>query len=157
MYADFATGLRDMVGRNKVSERVLLAQFYRWLDETPKELVKQAPKPTTLEDAVDKATEIDGPMDNVAQGMMNIGLPWATAPSPYLIPMAGTTGQTMVAPGIGGTGLPSTITSTKQTLTSDGTMTQGEVALVTNPQGVYNAWSGTWDPPAGHQWNGKYW
>ncbi|GMF45697.1 unnamed protein product [Phytophthora fragariaefolia] len=63
----------------------------------------------------------------------------------------------MVVPGIGGTGLPSTITGTAQALTSDGTVTQGEVALFTNPQGVYNAWSGTWDPPAGHQWNGKYW
>ncbi|GMF45583.1 unnamed protein product [Phytophthora fragariaefolia] len=125
-YADFAAGLRDVVGRNKVSERVLLAQFYRWLDKTTKKLVKQAPKPTTHEDTVDIATEIDDPMDNVAQGMMNIGLPWRTAPSPYLIPMAGTTGQTIVVPGIGGTGLPSTITGTAQTLTSDGTVTQGE-------------------------------
>ncbi|KAE8951765.1 hypothetical protein PR001_g33589, partial [Phytophthora rubi] len=33
----------------------------------------------------------------------------------------------------------------------------GQVALFTNPQGIYNAWSGTWDPPPGHQWNGKYW
>ncbi|KAE9261413.1 hypothetical protein PR003_g33940 [Phytophthora rubi] len=30
-------------------------------------------------------------------------------------------------------------------------------ALFTNPQGVYNAVTGTWDPPPGHQWNGKYW
>ncbi|KAG3118136.1 hypothetical protein PI124_g3697 [Phytophthora idaei] len=28
-HADFAAGIRDVVGRNKVSERVLLAQFYR--------------------------------------------------------------------------------------------------------------------------------
>lgn len=48
-------------------------------------------------------------MDNVAQGMMNIGQAWATAPSPYLIPMTGTTGQTMVIPGIGG--LPSRMMS----------------------------------------------
>ncbi|KAG6615453.1 uncharacterized protein IUM83_05054 [Phytophthora cinnamomi] len=27
----------------------------------------------------------------------------------------------------------------------------------TNPHGIYNAWSGTWDPPPGHRWNGKYW
>ncbi|GMF46600.1 unnamed protein product [Phytophthora fragariaefolia] len=72
-HADFAASLRDVVGRNKVSERVLLAQFYRCLDETTKKLVKQHPKPRTLEEAVDKATEIDDPMDNVAQGMINIG------------------------------------------------------------------------------------
>jgi hypothetical protein len=66
-HADFAAGLRDTVGRNKVSDRVLLAQFYRCLDKTTKKLVKQHPAPRTLEDAVDKATEIDDPMDNVAQ------------------------------------------------------------------------------------------
>ncbi|GMF37382.1 unnamed protein product [Phytophthora fragariaefolia] len=32
-----------------------------------------------------------------------------------------------------------------------------QVALFTNPQGVYNAYSGTWDPPPGHVLNGKYW
>ncbi|KAG6613805.1 uncharacterized protein IUM83_19587 [Phytophthora cinnamomi] len=159
-YADFAAGLRDVVGRNRVGERVLLAQFYRCLDKTTKKLVKQAPKPATLEEAVDKATDIDDPMDNVAQGMMNIGLPWATAPSPYLIPMAGTTGQTMVVPGIGGTGLPTAITGSTMATTNNGVVTQsevGQVALFTNPQGIYNAWSGTWDPPPGHKWNGKYW
>ncbi|OWZ03370.1 hypothetical protein PHMEG_00024910 [Phytophthora megakarya] len=31
------------------------------------------------------------------------------------------------------------------------------VALFTNPQGVYNTYSGTWDPPTGRVWNGKYW
>ncbi|KAE9065566.1 hypothetical protein PF006_g30441 [Phytophthora fragariae] len=159
-YADFAAGLRDAVGRNRISERVLLAQFYRCLDKTTKKLVKQAPKPATLEEAVDKATDIDDPMDNVAQGMMNIGLPWATVPNPYLIPMTGTTGQTMVVPGIGGTGLPTAITGSTTHLTNNEVATQGEVgqvALFTNPQGIYNAWSGTWDPPPGHQWNGKYW
>ncbi|GMF54102.1 unnamed protein product [Phytophthora fragariaefolia] len=136
---DGAHERRDAVERNKVSEQVLLAQFYKCLDKTTKKLVKKAPKPTTLEDAVDKATEIDDPMDNVAQGMTNIGLPWATAPSTYIIPMAGTTSQTVVVPGIGGTDLLSTITGTAQASTSDGTVAQGEVALVTNPQGVYNA------------------
>ncbi|KAE9345496.1 hypothetical protein PR003_g7917 [Phytophthora rubi] len=101
-HADFATGLRDVVGRNKVSERVLLAQFYRCLDKITKKLVKQSPKPRTLEEAVDKATEIDDPMDNVAQGMINIGQAWATAPSRYVIPMSGTTGETNVIPGISG-------------------------------------------------------
>ncbi|KAE8997568.1 hypothetical protein PR003_g21155 [Phytophthora rubi] len=58
-------------------------------------------KPRPLEEAVDKATEIDDPIDNVAQGMQNIGQAWATAPNPYLIPMNGTTGQTMMILGVG--------------------------------------------------------
>ncbi|KAI9990389.1 hypothetical protein PInf_021356 [Phytophthora infestans] len=40
-------------------------------------LVKQEPVPTTLEQAVDKATAIDDPIDNVARGMVNIdGRSW---------------------------------------------------------------------------------
>ncbi|KAG6611706.1 uncharacterized protein IUM83_17201 [Phytophthora cinnamomi] len=92
-HADFAAGLRDVVGRNRVSERVWLAQFYRCLDKTTKKLVKQHPKPRTLEEAVDKATEIDYPMENVAQGMFNIGQAWTTASSQFVIPMSGTMGD----------------------------------------------------------------
>jgi len=33
----------------------------------------------------------------------------------------------------------------------------GAVALFTNPQGVWNKFSGTWDVPKGRQWNGKFW
>lgn len=156
-YSDFAAALRDVVGRNKVSERILLAQFYRNLDKTTKKLVKQRPKPATLEEAVDKANEIDDPMDNVAQGMLNIGQPWAIAPSPYLVPVGGTTGQTLVIPGIGGTGLPAELQ-----VANDGGMTaaegeHGTLALFTNPQGVWNEYSGTWDVPSGRIWNGKFW
>ncbi|EGZ21135.1 hypothetical protein PHYSODRAFT_329162 [Phytophthora sojae] len=56
-HAYFTASLRDVVGRNKVSERVLLAQFYRCLDKPTKKLVKQRPKPRTLDEAVDKATD----------------------------------------------------------------------------------------------------
>ncbi|OWY90280.1 hypothetical protein PHMEG_00041669 [Phytophthora megakarya] len=33
----------------------------------------------------------------------------------------------------------------------------GAVALFTNPQGVWNNYSGTWETPPGRAWNGKYW
>ncbi|OWZ03369.1 LOW QUALITY PROTEIN: hypothetical protein PHMEG_00024909 [Phytophthora megakarya] len=77
--ADFAAGLRSVVGRNRISERVLLGQFYRCLDKTTRKLVQQEPKPQTridkttrklvqqepkpqtLEEAVKKATDIDDP------------------------------------------------------------------------------------------------
>ncbi|KAE9338661.1 hypothetical protein PR003_g11396 [Phytophthora rubi] len=65
-YADFAAALRDLCGNNRIRERVLLAQFYRSLDRTTRLLVKQRPKPETLEEAVDKATEINDPIDNLA-------------------------------------------------------------------------------------------
>ncbi|KAE9274892.1 hypothetical protein PF001_g26855 [Phytophthora fragariae] len=68
-------------------------------------------------------------------------------------------GQTMVIPGIGGPGLPTDMTSTTgvQGDTNEVRHDMEHAALFTNPQGVYNAVTGTWDPPPGHQWNGKYW
>ncbi|KAG2862785.1 hypothetical protein PC113_g6005 [Phytophthora cactorum] len=136
MYADFAAGLRDLVGRNKASERVLLAQFYRCLVKTTQKLVKQGKEPRTLEEAVDCPTEIDDPMDNVAQGMRNTGQPWATAPSPYLVPMAGMTGQTAVIPGIGGPGLPADVMALATGGTTTAEPLQNTIALFTNPQVV---------------------
>ncbi|OWZ08380.1 hypothetical protein PHMEG_00019095 [Phytophthora megakarya] len=152
-HADFAAGLRDVVGRDNVSERVLLAQFYRNLDKTTKKLVKLKPKPRMLEEAVEKATEIDDPMDNIAHGMMNIGQSWATAPSRYFIPMDGTTGKTSVIPGVSGTGMDAKMTGSVDDVDGSG---KRAVALFTSPQGIYNAYSGTWDPPPDHAWNGKY-
>ncbi|GMF43335.1 unnamed protein product [Phytophthora fragariaefolia] len=125
-----------------------------WKDD--EKLVKRSPRPRTLEKAVEKATEIDDPMDNVAQGMINIGQAWVTAPSRYVIPMTGTIGNTNVIPGVSGTGLPSEMMG----LVGQGTTTQPgieQLALFTDPQGIYNEYSGTWDPPPGHVWNDKYW
>ncbi|POM63931.1 LOW QUALITY PROTEIN: Hypothetical protein PHPALM_20615 [Phytophthora palmivora] len=107
-------------------------------------LVKQRPKPKALEEVVEKATEIDDQMDN------------ATAPSRYFVPVDGTIGQTSVIPGVSGTGLDARMTE----FVGEGIVgsnSKQAVALFTNPQGVYNAYSGTWDPPPGYVWNGKYW
>ncbi|GMF58710.1 unnamed protein product [Phytophthora fragariaefolia] len=92
-------------------------------------------------------------MDNVAQGMTNIGQPWAVAPSPHLMTMAGTTEPLNVTPGISGTGLPAEMTSAVEANNGEA---RG-VALFTNPQGVWNDCFGTWDPLPGHIWNGKFW
>ncbi|KAE8907143.1 hypothetical protein PF005_g8918 [Phytophthora fragariae] len=148
-FADFAAGLRDLCGQNRVSERVLLAQFYRSLEKTTRQLVKQAPRPRTLEETVDKATEIEDPIDNVARGMLNICQAWATAPNPYMVPMSGTTGPLMAIPGIGATGPTDLATGT--------TMEELDLAHFSNPQGVWNKFTGTWDIPVGRQWNGRYW
>ncbi|GMF42572.1 unnamed protein product [Phytophthora fragariaefolia] len=99
-YTDFAAALRDLCGSNRIKERVLLAQFYRSLDRTTRLLVKQRPKPTTLEEAVEKATEINDPIDNVAQGMENIGQAFVTAPDSYIVPASGTTGHMALIPGV---------------------------------------------------------
>ncbi|KAG2819991.1 hypothetical protein PC112_g11960 [Phytophthora cactorum] len=73
-HAELAAGQCDVVGRNKGSERVLLVQFYRLLAKTTKKLVKLDSKPRTLEEAVDKAADIDDPMDEkkVASAVVNV-------------------------------------------------------------------------------------
>uniref|UniRef100_H3H6E0 Peptidase A2 domain-containing protein n=1 Tax=Phytophthora ramorum TaxID=164328 RepID=H3H6E0_PHYRM len=106
------------------------------LDKTTRQLVKQTPKPQTLEQAVDKATEIDDPIDNVAQGMQNIGQAWATAPNPYLISMNGTTGQTMMLPGVG-----SSLSDMVESSALAGGVEIEDMAHFTNPQGVWNKYS----------------
>ncbi|GMF57863.1 unnamed protein product [Phytophthora fragariaefolia] len=121
-------------------------------DETTRKLVRQHPKPRTLEDAVRKATKIDDPMENVVRGMSNVGQPGAIEPSRHVVPMEGTMGPTTIIPGIR-----SAIPTNR---TGGGVATQSEVehvAMFTNPQGIYKKFSGKWDKPPGHQWNGKYW
>ncbi|OWZ16805.1 hypothetical protein PHMEG_0009349 [Phytophthora megakarya] len=125
---------KTLLRRNKVNERVVLAQFYRNLDKATKYLVQQRPVPRILEEAVEKATDIDDLMDNVLQGMVNIGQPWTSAPSRYIVLMTGTTGQMNMIPGVSGTSLPTALMSG----TNDVTATESErehVGLFRNPQG----------------------
>lgn len=153
-YADFAAGLRDTTGRNRVEERVLLAQFYRCLSLTVRQLVKQRDL-ETLEEAVDHATEIDDTNANVTKGMQNIGQPFATAPSPCMVSMNGTAGQMLVVPGVTGTGImvDSTTAGTVQPGRSGGEAST--MALFTNPQGIWNDYTG-WAVPKDRTWNGKF-
>ncbi|OWY99283.1 hypothetical protein PHMEG_00029740 [Phytophthora megakarya] len=71
-YADFAAVLQEAADRNEVSERVFLAQFYRCIDRTLRQLVKQPPRPVTLEEALEKAIEIDDPMDYAVPTMLGV-------------------------------------------------------------------------------------
>ncbi|GMF31039.1 unnamed protein product [Phytophthora fragariaefolia] len=140
-YADFAVALRDLCDNNRIKERVLLAQFYRILDRTTRLLVKPRPKPGTLEVAVDKATEINDPIDNVVQGMENIGQDFVTAPDTYVIPMSGTTGHMAMIPGVGSTDVAE----------------DEKLACFTNSRGVYNKNTDLWEAPRGSAWNGHMW
>ncbi|ETM97197.1 hypothetical protein PPTG_20454, partial [Phytophthora nicotianae INRA-310] len=104
--------------------------------KTTRQLVKQPPKPRKLEEAVDKATEIDDPIDNVVQGMHNIGQAWSTAPNTYLVLMDGTTGQVLVIPDVGsGVGA---MEEGNGMVRTDGE----DLAYFTNPQGVWNKYTG---------------
>ncbi|GMF41062.1 unnamed protein product [Phytophthora fragariaefolia] len=90
-------------------------------------------------------------MENVAQEMIDIGQAWATVPSRHVVPMEGMMEPTSFIPGF---------SSAVALVDGSGSTTQDgvkRVAMFTNPQGIYNKYSGKWDKPPGHKWNGKYW
>ncbi|GMF59662.1 unnamed protein product [Phytophthora fragariaefolia] len=65
--------------------------------------------------------------------------------------MEGTIGSTSIIPGL---------SSSVGLVDGSGSTTQNrieEVAMFTNPQGIYNNYSGKWDKLPGHKWKGKYW
>ncbi|KAE8974998.1 hypothetical protein PR001_g25834 [Phytophthora rubi] len=83
--------------------------------------------------------------------MHNIGQAWATAPNPYLVPMDGTTGQLLMIPGVGGAASMEEGPSPNSKPDTEG------LSYFTDPQGVWNKYTGTWDVPDGRTWNGRYW
>lgn len=149
-YADFAAGLREAADRNEVSERVFLAQFYRCLDRTVRQLVKQPPVPVTLEEAVEKAVEIDDPMDYL------IGTQHVNQSSHSLQP-SGDGSRMVIIPGVGTLAIP---TDGTENVTEDAkttTNTSSAPAICTNQQGVYNWPAGVYEFPPGQKWNGRFW
>ncbi|GMF34073.1 unnamed protein product [Phytophthora fragariaefolia] len=150
-FTDFASGLRDAAGQNRVREETLLGQFYRCLEKTTRQLVKLPPVPETLEEAVDKATRIDDPIDYFARGMRYIGQPWAVSAVPGAVQMDGTTGPVTVVPGLEGEAGVRTTASAEHGQEMEG------VAYFTNPQGVFNKTSGVWAVPRDRVWNDRYW
>lgn len=155
-YADFAAGLREAAGRARVRERVLLAQFYRCLNMTVRALVEQRPEPKTLEEAVDKAMQIDKTDANVARAMTTIGQFWPQAPAPGVAQITGNVGTAAVLPGVGSTQLPGLDVTQGGQQTAADVDPDGFVAF-TNPRGTYNNWTGIWEAPKGRTWNGRQW
>ncbi|KAG1696422.1 hypothetical protein DVH05_028636 [Phytophthora capsici] len=156
-YDDFAAGLRRAADRNRVSERVFLAQYYRNLDKTTRQLVKMEPRPKTLEEAVAKTNRIDDPADNIAQGMRNIGQAFPMAPQTQLATVAGTMGQTVVIPGVGGMSLPAELTEAVVNSTTAEPANKDAVTVFTNQQGIWNDYAGIYERPPGRKWNGRFW
>ncbi|OWZ06565.1 LOW QUALITY PROTEIN: hypothetical protein PHMEG_00021160 [Phytophthora megakarya] len=154
-YNDFAEGLRKAADRNRVSERVFLAQYYRNLDRTTRQLVRMKPTPKTLEEAVAKTNKIDDPSDNITQGISNVGQTIQTAPQAQLATVAGTTGQTVVIPGIGGISLPDELTEAVVNATAAEPPNKDAVTVFTNQQGTWNDYAGIYERPPGRKWNGR--
>jgi hypothetical protein len=152
-HADFAAGLRDAADRNDVQERVLLSQFYRGLDKTTRLLVKQNPEPEKLEEAVERAMDIDDPMDELLPRQPGAGqvplAAWTAGAT-----SVGNTGERVISiPGVGSIRVPAAAVEEGAIAPTD---PQGFV-LYTNPQGVWNERTGIYEAPAGRKWNTRYW
>ncbi|OWY94421.1 hypothetical protein PHMEG_00035856 [Phytophthora megakarya] len=115
------------------------------------------PKPTTLEEAVEKAMDIDNTDANVAQGMSNIGQYWPQATAPQVIQVAGDTGMAAVLPGVGSTRMPAAATTTPAGRGAVNDVDAEGFAAFTNPRGVHNELTGIWEAPRGRTWNGRQW
>ncbi|KAK1930172.1 hypothetical protein P3T76_014405 [Phytophthora citrophthora] len=154
-YADFAAGLREAADRNEVSERVFLAQFYRCIDRTLRQLVKQPPRPVTLEEAVEKAIEIDDPMDYAVPTMLGVNQP--AHPDPAVSTIATEEKRMVIIPGVGTLTIP--IEKPVETVDENAVMKQvsDAMAVCNNQQGVYNVPAGVYEFPPGKSWNGRYW
>ncbi|OWZ04476.1 LOW QUALITY PROTEIN: hypothetical protein PHMEG_00023613 [Phytophthora megakarya] len=147
-YNDFAEGLQNAVDRNRVSEREFLAQYYRNLDRTTRQLVRMKPTPKTLEEAVAKTNKIDDPSDNITQGISNVGQTIQTAPQAQLATVTGTTGQTVL-----------TSRTDRSSCERDGggTTQQRSREGFTNQQAIWNDYAGIYERPPGRKWNGRFW
>ncbi|KAE9329947.1 hypothetical protein PR003_g15437 [Phytophthora rubi] len=138
-FADLTAGLRDLTGQNHVSEHTLLSPFYRNRNKTTRILVKSEPASVTIEQAVDRAITIHGPIDNVTQGMINIEQALAKAPSAFSVPTDGTMGSAAIVTGVD---IGSRPTADSRCADRNG---EQNFTSSTNPQGVYNKYAGTWD------------
>ncbi|KAE9057229.1 hypothetical protein PF007_g31715 [Phytophthora fragariae] len=81
------------------------------------------------------------PIDNVAQGMENIGQAFVTDPDTYVVPANGTTGHMAFISGVGSTNVAE----------------QEKLECFTNSRGVYNRYLGLWEAPKGRGRNGHVW
>ncbi|GMF48352.1 unnamed protein product [Phytophthora fragariaefolia] len=117
------------------------ARWWVQLDRKLRDNERTWTRPTTLEEAVDKATKFNDPIGNVAQCMKNIGQAFVTAPDSYIVPASGTTGHLALIPGVGSTDMAE----------------EEKLACFTNSRGVYNKYTGLWEAPKGSTWNGHMW
>ncbi|ETL24394.1 hypothetical protein L916_21591 [Phytophthora nicotianae] len=124
-YVDFAAGLRDLTGQNQVSERILLAQFYRSLDKND-----TATGEATTETTEARRSRGQGDRDRRShrQCRTRNAQHWTGL-------VNGPKHISDVGSGVGameeGNGM---------------VRTDGEdLAYFTNPQGVWNKYTGTWE------------
>ncbi|OWZ12257.1 LOW QUALITY PROTEIN: hypothetical protein PHMEG_00014613 [Phytophthora megakarya] len=129
-YADFGAGLRSAAGRDKVSERVLVAAFIRNLGRTIRSLLLQDPKPKRLEKTIKKATKYEYPYVNVVQGTTNMGPPRAVVPTTHMMPMISNTVEE-----------PDEVAQQQQA--NEAERDPSTIPLYTNPNGLFKYLTGT--------------
>ncbi|OWZ08710.1 hypothetical protein PHMEG_00018700 [Phytophthora megakarya] len=148
-HADYAAALRKAAGGSRVSERVLMAQFYRGLDKTTRQLVKQQ-EPEHLEEAVIKATEIDDPMESLAPMAATV----EQASGTTVVAATNSTGdapaRTVTLHGVGSVYVP--VSRVTEGIKNYAAVDPDGLVLYTNLKGAWNIITGKYDLPAGRTW-----
>ncbi|OWZ09386.1 LOW QUALITY PROTEIN: hypothetical protein PHMEG_00017921 [Phytophthora megakarya] len=129
--ADFVSALQDLCGNNRIKEHVLLKEFYCSVDRTTRALVKQyrpGPSMTRWKNRLKLAIIFTTWIEA-----------WKTLDK--ILSVSGTTGHIAMIPGVG-----------RAVITEE-----ENLALFTNPRGIYNTFLGLYEAPRGRTWNGTIW
>lgn len=158
-YMDYAAQLRQIVGRTRVRERVLLDQFYRQLRTSVSTLVQdRRPRPKTIEDAARIASRIDTrEARRIARAVATklghaVAAPQAKVGSEPVV-----AGSVPVIPGVSYRQAEAIQRRVEETLSDEEELEKRELPIVTNPAGVYNPANDVWEAPANCEYAGGAW
>lgn len=154
-YMTYASQLRKLVGRNRVSERVLLDQFYEQLPSTVLESVRRRrPLPRTIEEAARRASKYDRhEPKRIAQAMRRLGQQWAEAPARH----RGGQGDPALIPGVSARQTEAIQQRVREVASDDEYMEDTKLPIITNQGGVYNPATAVWEVPPNFEYSGGAW
>lgn len=153
-YHDYAGQLRRMAEGSGVGDFELLQYFLEGIDLHTSNIV-QLRDPTTLADGARLATVHGVEEWNVARGMQLLGREWPMPPHPEPLIAAAASAAVASAATADGTDIGSATVGTEPPQLPYGPGPSDPV--LSNPNGVFNYWTGRYERPPDHTYRGGMW
>jgi hypothetical protein len=153
-YHDYAGQLRRMAEGSGVGDFELLQYFLEGIDLHTSNIV-QLRDPTTLADGARMATVHGVEEWNVARGMQLLGREWPMPPHPEPLIAAAASAAVASAAAANGTDIGSATVGTEMAPPLYGPGPTDPV--LSNPNGVFNYWTGRYERPPDHTFRGGMW
>jgi len=153
-YHDYAGQLRRMAEGSGVGDFELLQYFLEGIDLHTSNIV-QLRDPTTLADGARLATVHGVEEWNVARGMQLLGREWPMPPHPEPLIAAAASAAVASAAAANGTDIGSATVGTETPQPPYGPGPSDPV--LSNPNGVFNYWTGRYERPPDHTYRGGMW